>query len=512
MSLDKIQGLGRYDDVTITSTEDYDHYLRRNMLHPLRSLFQNTQSTVLAIVANFTPATRSNGTDWKMAIRVTNPTLGARDTITWITFRELHQMPAVHNAGDIVYLEGVKVQQFNGRCQLLTNYASRWEIVPVDRDVSDLHPMVRYLREWWTSAAQLSEPSARPQPVAYTDPGARPPLPPAVCAGTSTKSKYFKQVFELSESTRFVELLIELLHIRDSDRPNVRRCLVTDYTENNLLQDIVDISTYPRVPGKRLMWCTIGGDIPGMPELLANHYYRLRGAKVVVDRFDCLHVAVERDTIYPNKKLVNEVHESLPELWPLLKRRAKCVGGGGGGGRVSAEAEEKGDGGAVERPVLIDTTKTKPTTLVAPPPPAMEPEFLGAEITRIGEIIGDQQTLGMRYHVRAQIVDVYPDSARDSITKESEIRVVLEVADNSGSCLVLCQGTAAAEFVGLGSANNLGDKLTALLPIWDMLDMDDEDRPWLDLCVASFLVPGPGEADGRRPLTRCLALASGSLK
>ncbi|KAJ1670973.1 hypothetical protein GGF38_001145, partial [Coemansia sp. RSA 25] len=216
-----------------------------------------------------------------------------------------------------------------------------------------------------------------------------------------TKSKYFKQVFELSESTRFAELLIELLHIRDSDRPNVRRCLVTDYTENNLLQDIVDISTYPRVPGKRLMWCTIGGDIPGMPELLANHYYRLRGAKVVVDRFDGLHVAVERDTMYPNKKLVNE------------------------------------------------------------------PEFLGAEITRIGEIIGDQQTLGMRYHVRAQIVDVYPDSARDSITKESEIRVVLEVADNSGSCLVLCQGTAAAEFVGLVSANNLGDKLTALLPIWE---------------------------------------------
>ncbi|KAJ2745341.1 hypothetical protein GGI20_002227 [Coemansia sp. BCRC 34301] len=498
MSLDKILGFGS-SGAAILSTDDYEHNLQRNMLCPLRSLAQNTQSTVLLIVSNFTPATRTNGTDYKMAVRVTDPTLGAHDTVTWVTFRDLQRMPAIHNIGDIIYLEGVKVQQFQGRDQLLSSYSSRWEIVPADRDACDLHPMFRYLRDWWTRAQKHPEPLVRPQPAATFV--------------TEVVSKYLRQVFELDDSTRYADLLVEVLHVRDSDRSNARRCLVTDYSENKLLHDIVDVPTYPRVTGKRLMWCTINNDIPGMPELSPNHYYRVRSAKVIIDSLEGLSVVVERSDRFPMTKLVNEVHADLPGLKTLLKRRAKCTEATQ---RLAATMEAE-DSGA-RKTLCIDTTTTTRTPVpvnpppVVVPPPVAAPDFLDADVTCISEIIGDQQSLGMRYHVRVQIADVHPDSAPESITQESDIRVILEVADDSGSCLVLCQGAAAAEFVGLCPLSTLGDKLTALLPIWDTLSIDEEERPWLDLCVASFLAPGPAEADGRRPLTRCLALAAGSLK
>ncbi|KAJ2810695.1 hypothetical protein FBU31_007928 [Coemansia sp. 'formosensis'] len=128
---------------------------------------------------------------------------------------------------------------------------------------------------------------------------------------------------------------------------------------------------------------------------------------------------------------------------------------------------------------------------------------MSAETTRISDITSNHQATAQRYHIRAQVVDVYPHSAELAIVG-SDIRVVLEVADDSGSCLVLCQGAAAAELLGRRSPS-MGDTLTALLPLWDL-----EEERWIDLCVASVLMPGP-EAEGRALLVRCLVLAGGVL-
>ncbi|KAJ2883538.1 hypothetical protein H4R27_002708 [Coemansia aciculifera] len=498
MSLDRIRGFG--SGVDIATPNEFTQQLQRNSIQPIRSLVPNTLGTILCIVSNFTPAVKSSGTDHKLVVRVADPSLPHRETVTWITFRDLHSMPSIQSPGDILYLEDVKVQEFSGKTQLLSNYGTRWEVLSIDDDVEGLNPMLKYLRDWWLSQ-QSRGPSAQSVP-SFVEPS------------ENIRTKYLKKVSELDDSTRYVDLLIEVLHIRDAEpAPYIRsalRCLVTDYTENHLLHD-VEISTPVR--GKRLLWCTINNpdDIPGMPQLQPNHYYRLRGAKVTIDRFDGLTVMVERNDKFPKTKVVNEVTGGLPELKALLERRKKYAG------RL-AHPRDIGS-----RPLLIDTTIPQQTrtvsapapqptrTVPAPlPPPApfhSRPEFMNAETTLISDITGDQQTTGTRYHIRAQIVDVYPDSAEQACIS-SDIRVVLEVADNSGSCLVLCQGESAAEFIGLKS-RNLGDTLTKLLPIWDAAE--EEESAWLDLCVASILMPGPS-ADGRTPLVRCLVLAGGTLK
>ncbi|KAJ2891302.1 hypothetical protein GGI21_005897, partial [Coemansia aciculifera] len=260
MSFDRIKNLGFSSGAAIESTEDYRSQLGRTILSPLSDLTVNAHPDVLFVVSSFEEAKPTNGTDFKKAMRCTDPTLGnARETVTWISFLPAHKMPLVTSIGDIVYLEQVKVQEFGGRSQLLSNYKSRWDIVPANRNVDDLHPLVQYLREWWTRAQNFESPVRAPAAV-YVDSG--------------VKSQYLKQIFELSDSTRYADLLVEILHVRESDRPNARLCLVTDYSENNQLHDVVDVHTYPRVTGKRLMWCTIDGDIPGMPDIVPNHFYR----------------------------------------------------------------------------------------------------------------------------------------------------------------------------------------------------------------------------------------------
>ncbi|KAJ2066856.1 hypothetical protein GGI08_001665 [Coemansia sp. S2] len=475
--------------LVISTPDEFSQHLQDNGIQSIRSLIPNTMGTILCTVSNFSPAVKSSGTDHKLVVRLTDPTLPRGETVTWMTFRNIHNMPNIKSAGDIVYLENVKVQEFSGKPQLLSNYSTRWEVLSIDQDTEGLNPIFKYLRDWWQGGGISTQSPVQP-----------------IVAG---RKQYLKNVSDLDDNSRFPDLLVQLIHIRDAEpsAAHVRsalRCLVTDYTENPLLHD-VEIPTPVR--GKRLLWCIINNpdDIPGLPELQINHYYRIRGAKVVVDRREGLIVVVERNAIYPKTRVVNEVTAGLPELRELVERSKKYS-------RVS-NSRDVGN-----RPLLIDTTIPPPThavsTRTAPhpallPPPVLSPprpEFMKAETTRISDITSEQQTTSTRYHIRAQIVDVYPDSAEQACM--SDIRVVLEVADDSGSCLVLCQGESAAEFIGLKS-RNLGDMVTSLVPIWDQAEEEDSD--WLDLCVASILMPGP-TVEGRTQLVRCLVLAGGSLK
>ncbi|KAJ1821399.1 hypothetical protein GGH91_001361 [Coemansia sp. RSA 2671] len=467
---ERIRALG-IDGSPVASVPEYVEQLHDHGLVALKELAPGAASMV-CVVSNFIPAARTSGTDFKMVVRVSDPTMLSNDTVTFVVFRELGAMPDIRGAGDVLYLEDVKVQEFSGKPQLVSKHSTIVEVLHSGDSVDDLLPLFSYLRRG-------SGPQGVPQ---------------------SVRSEYLKSVSELGENTRYVDLLVELLHVRPAShfsRPALR-CVVTDYTENPLLHDV---EVHTGVPGSRCLWCTVigPGDIPGLPELVVGHFYRLRGAKVVVDRMDGLVVSIERNDKFPKTKVVNEVVRGLPELGALLTRREQCKN------RVS-------------RPMLIDTT-APPTLIPAPPtvsaipaapiPAAIapaEPEFVAADVTPISAITGGPD-LGTRYHVRVQIVDVFPDSAHDAC-QLPDLRVVLEVADASGSCLLLCQGRAVEELVGLRSMG-MGERLAALMAVWDQAEA--AEASWIDLCVAPMVMPGPEVDEGRRPLVRCLALVGGSL-
>ncbi|KAJ2816513.1 hypothetical protein FBU31_006549, partial [Coemansia sp. 'formosensis'] len=304
----------------IATPADYTGTLQRLGIQPLRNLAAGTLATLLGVVAQLFPAMPTTGTDHKLVVRLADPSLGVGETVTWMTFRELHRMPAIRNVGDIVYLEDVKVQEFNGRPQLLSNYATRCEIIPMDID----HPLLQYLRAGGGGQS-----------------------------GGVDAVDYLKRICDLDDHTRYADLLVEVLHVRPADPtdPYIRsavRLLVTDYTDNKHLHDVPDIVTHPHVSGKRLLWCTINNpdEIPGLPELLPNHFYRLRGAKITIDRFEGLTAVVERHDKFPKTRMVNEVAEGLPELKSLVKKRQKCLSG------LTPEA--------LTRPMVIDTTIPQP--------------------------------------------------------------------------------------------------------------------------------------------------------
>ncbi|KAJ2003085.1 hypothetical protein H4R26_003259 [Coemansia thaxteri] len=504
----------------IHSVDDYVLQLHRNLLHPLRDAASTNMPNLLVLVSSYTEPTRSSGTDYKMVLRTLDPTLPSGDTVTLMIFRKsTNEMPDIRSAGDILYLESVKVQTFNGRDQLITNYSTKWEVLHAQQEVDSLHPIFRYLRESWG-------PQATPGSFTVSSP-----------VGANLSSKYLKQVHQLDASTQYADLLVELLHIAAPTQSagtlgSVVKCLVTDYSENPLLHEVSTL-TNPKVQGKRLLWCTIHrpASIPALPELKANAKYRLRGAKILYTSGMGLTVEVAPNEKFPNTRVVHQVQDSLPDLKPLLKRRAKCL--------ISESTVPNEVGANVSGIQTIDTTEP-----VASPDAASRirspvavvresmvcPDFQRAPLTTIAEITtgASNKTVNARYHVRVQITDVYPDSACDGVlsicsrcglpTPHSgcnagerwELRVTLQVADHSGSCLVLCQGPPAAEFIGAKGDVRLASALPALIPLWDLARMDD--GPWIHLCLASFMLPGPADGDTHNPLVRCLVLAGGIIK
>ncbi|ORX65730.1 hypothetical protein DL89DRAFT_295971 [Linderina pennispora] len=328
-----IADLGGSAAAKITSTEEYQDALQRSFLTPLAHASPGDQANIIGVVTHCTEPKETRTHDYSVCINLVDPSLPLAGFLPCIAFRaSLNQCRnLVCVPGDIVVFDRVKIQVFEKAHQAVGFKDKEADIVRVGMSVAKMHPVVRYLREWWQQrpVSEILIPAKMPlehmegmrtekQRPEVTS-GSRPQAPKPMSG-----SKNLQQVHQLVPGN-FSDIIVEILHVTHHDRS--WHCLVTDYSENPLVHE-TKTPTTPVVGGKRLVPLIINNPqyIPGLPsELLLNAFYKFRRCHVRETDMDGLQLMMMPDAMYPDKILVRMVKEDSEDLRPLLRRRAKCL-------------------------------------------------------------------------------------------------------------------------------------------------------------------------------------------
>ncbi|KAJ2776479.1 hypothetical protein H4R18_005648 [Coemansia javaensis] len=522
-----ITALGAGDGTAIATEQDYRHQLRRSMLTPLRDLqASRIISAIFVVVAVEVPRV-TRGNDYLLALHAADPTTSRSDPVLVSIFRRsIEALPDIRTPGDIVYLDSVKPMMYRGRLTIFSHFSTYWQIHRCDAPVAGLHPIIAHLRAWWQGPDAASDPP-RHQPRAAPDPPSHQPRAAAVSAtatmqspatmthpASRIKSHYSRQMCDM-EPDRFGDMVVEVVHVEpregDSEFPGhmMQRCLVTDYTPNAQLQAPRGVPAASRIDGQCLAWCTIHqvDKINRMPPLEANRCYWMRGVKALRSYNHGMVLVLKIHPSFQRTILVGTMEDGHPDLAPLKARQQSML----------RPPPSPALPGAMELASPLPVARGGGDNDAA----AAAKDTSSAAVTPIAAIHASQQ-LNTRYRVRARITGIFPQTAgqcivsvcagcgarlearqraecpgcqRPNPTPRSECQLVVELADDSASCLAVCVDP------GMSACGALRD-------LWLRVQGGGADAPWADVLVALMLVPGPGPSAGA--LTRCLVLPDAS--
>ncbi|KAI8320516.1 hypothetical protein GQ54DRAFT_298596 [Martensiomyces pterosporus] len=304
----------------------------------------------------------------------------------------------------------------------------------------------------------------------------------------------------------------------------------------------------------RLLWCYIvePEKIYEFPQLQVNKIYRFRGCMVTKDPLAGMRITVVRDRFYSDRKVVYSVLDSHQGLRPLLKRRAKCIQQQQQQQQLEQQLPlpptERGSVDYTNSGLAIEDVDTGPVgdtsansaEIASAEPVKSAVSLWGALATPISLILGSQE-INLRYRIQAKVLSVYPKElgqtfvavckrcqkqlpptegeqqqqcpgCTSTATGHRECRFIMEVADQSASCLVVCRGSEAARLLGQENGKAAQSTSGALCRFWDPATTAAAtigDEQVVDLCVASMLLPGPGPNAGS--LVRCLMVVDAVL-
>ncbi|PIA18514.1 hypothetical protein COEREDRAFT_79952 [Coemansia reversa NRRL 1564] len=394
-----------------------------------------------------------------------------------------------------------------------------------------------------TNSIMAVTPAASRAQIKYT--------PPPGSATSRFNSPYRRLASEM-ELGRHGDLIVEVLHVESPEPDNnffgdkMQRCVVTDYTENPLFSNSCHMPVDLAIRGQRLAWCTIHqvDRINKMPELQKHQKYWLRGARCVYTGDDSVGFAVQIHPKYMRTILVINIEDGDVALGPLDARRQEVLQTPMQAALPVPLPDQNTNYGQEEKVPYHQSEPTVVTPVSHRPcqdtRATVEP-FDWENATKVVPIssIHSSQQLNTRFHVRARITRIFPETAEQSIQtlcanckrrcddQQSivcvgcqhpvlklihECNLVLELVDDSTRCLVMCPDiTTASKLIGHNIQATLSDSAEArnaaverIQTLWGWVE-SNADKTWVDLLVALVLVPGPGQSAGA--LIRCLIVA-----
>ncbi|KAI9500825.1 hypothetical protein BX070DRAFT_58857 [Coemansia spiralis] len=445
-------------DTAVTTPAEYTHQLSRCMLDAMTELRANQFVTVVAVVVGLDEPKMSNGTDFVLRLRITDPTLSAPLPLT--IFRKTKDLlPRIQSTGDIIYFESAKTMIFASKYQLVSHYSSRWDVLPAGESVDGLHPLFGYLRRW---SASRNESRVNRRLEAGTD-------------------RYVREMRDVAAGM-YVDMFIEVLSVSQSIE-GCAQYTITDYTHN------------PGLPSTQVQLTIYNPQsINKMPEMRPHMFYKLRNAKVVDANGLSLVLSVKPE--YPKTILVAEVPEDDPRIRALLERKTQAD--------VLQEDEEDGDNRSEEEAEEDDGMGS----VVSSGP--IE-RILRAQPTPIAQVLSG--ALNHTYHIRGTLT-LFPPRLQDAVVcvcpnghvgpkcacGRLEVRFLVRVADATGECVAACQGLGIDpkdESELLSDAQKLEELAGALAGVGSRA---------VDLPLAVVVVPTRGS------VARCLLVCGGLLR
>lgn len=273
-------------------------YERQLNTHPVLTSLRNSEylrfAKVLAVAADVSAVEKcQRGPDYKLSLRLRDPSCQENDTVTFNIFKPSRQAMPVVGAGDIVYLDGVKINNYNGKHQFLSNHQTQIEVVPLRQSVAEYCPLVRFLRRWWTGDYSVEEPAAEQKAAAAKN------EPQMVCHLETTEGSS-------------VDVYVELLHAEDG------RLLCTDYSDGSKLLDHPEYQRYSNSSTKSFIWIKLA-DPSGIGRLTVSQIYLVRDAKVRLGEEMYLEVqdaSMLEDQTEQGNKLVSRIKKKRNKMKP----------------------------------------------------------------------------------------------------------------------------------------------------------------------------------------------------
>ena len=93
----------------------------------------NTSVSIIGVVTDVLPPSRSRGTDWICTFSVADSSLGGDydQGLKVRFFKPIEtELPKIQGTGDVVVLRGMKITQWNGTTMAISNRSSTWVIFP----------------------------------------------------------------------------------------------------------------------------------------------------------------------------------------------------------------------------------------------------------------------------------------------------------------------------------------------------------------------------------------------
>ncbi|KAJ1822059.1 hypothetical protein LPJ75_000564 [Coemansia sp. RSA 2598] len=503
------------DGEVISSSADFTKHLDANHLTPLSMLSPvSQQASMLVVVSTLGKVSHANnGMDYFMSFRIVDPTIypihpkGGQNTIAITIFRRsMAEFPTDVKPSDIMYLDNVQVNDFNGKITLSARRACRWNIIGAGQPIdSSLHPMVGYLRNWWTqcgvsdltlsgdtgytnkdaaSTTAVVQQQQQPQQQQAVSAQSLSLVGPAV-----SKHKYLRTVSEIRPDM-YPDLHLEILAVDPPQtdahgRIVVQRCLATDYSQNPALAS----DRHQEVPGSRVIPCDFveTDEIPRMPELAVGKIYKLRHTHVVKDDDWGMCVRVTRDVKYPRTLVVVEVSPYSEDLRQFFERKEAC-------GILLAAQKELALASSVARPERSLELARQASSGCHQPPAGKQPN--------------KAPIINVKYRIKAGVIRRQPAEAWETLdAKNQQIasRFILELSQGDSKCLALFLARGSQKLHALlglepleTQQGNSGLERTRIIKRIERLFALEH----IDLIVASFLVSLG--SDGA--LARCLLI------
>ncbi|ORX77450.1 nucleic acid-binding protein, partial [Anaeromyces robustus] len=189
--------------------------MRGNFLK-LSELKPGSISSCIGIITDFTVPKITKRNEYYQAISLVDPTTEGKITKLIIFNPNINSFPNVKEKGDIIFCRNVKIQKFNDKNQIISNNQTSFRVFPRVKDPTSCDIeflIVDTYRNWW-KANEINN-----------------------FNNGKLYSRKVHKISELNDSVIYFDLYCQLIRILDFHIDNCVSALVTDYTENELLEE-----------------------------------------------------------------------------------------------------------------------------------------------------------------------------------------------------------------------------------------------------------------------------------
>lgn len=201
-----------------------------NEYQNLSQLRSGNISSCYGIVVNFTTPKKTKAKDFLQTISLVDPSTNGQIIKLFIFNPELKSFPTIEK-GDILYCKNVKVQEFNFKIQLKSYIISTFIVFPKDKNNFEKeNSIITNYRKWWDENKYSFQ-------------------------NNSNYTKCTCKISELNQNIKYFDIYCQLIRIFDYNSSDRTSVLLTDYTENELLETKV-FHENPNIHAKIYLTCT----------------------------------------------------------------------------------------------------------------------------------------------------------------------------------------------------------------------------------------------------------------